>query len=164
MTVATIVQRKHAIPISAGENDDILSLARKMTENKVGVVIILAPGGDIAGIVSESDLVRTMATRAGDLRSLAAKDIMTREVIACSLEDTEVHLMLWMTTHCIRHLPVVEGGKVIDMVSLRDAVKHRLIKTQLLTEELRVEPDTAKRLGIFTQHLWHMYNNKGAQH
>jgi CBS domain-containing protein len=83
-----------------------------LTQNRIGAVIVLDSKGSIAGIVSERDVVRAMSEHGNAAMGKTAADIMTKKVRTCGPTDSEAELMGLMTEHRIRHLPVVEGGKL----------------------------------------------------
>lgn len=92
----------------------------------IGAVVVLDANGDIAGILSERDIVRRMS---GDLESLQATpvgDCMTAKPKTCALGDTVDQVMKVMTGGRFRHLPVAENGKLIGLVSIGDVVKRKI--------------------------------------
>lgn len=153
MTVASIIKHKLSGLISAGEHDTFLSLAEKLACRSIGALVVLNSEGGLAGIISERDLVRAIAKHQAAALAHTARDMMTKTVFVCSPEETEIQVMLYMLEKRIRHMPVVDGGKVVGMVSLGDAVKHRLVQIGRLLKEVDQEPNSEKRLGLFSRHL-----------
>lgn len=160
MTVSAIVKHNLSAVITAGEAEEFQSIADKLSRHNIGVVVVLGETGKLAGIVSERDLVRAVAKRKASVFADTAKDLMTKKVYVCSPQETEIQVMKYMLDKHIRHMPVVDEGKVVGMVSLADAVRYRLIRIRHLFEEAGQEPDKDRRLGIFTQHLKHRHEPK----
>lgn len=153
MTVNAIIKRKLTGVISAAEDDDVASLAGKLARHNVGILIILKEAGGLAGVVSERDIVRALARHKAGVLSQTARDVMTRKVFVCTPEESELQVMTYMLEKHIRHMPVIEDGKVTGMVSLADAVKQRLTKIGHLIRDVAEEGDGERRLGIFSRHL-----------
>ena len=89
-------------------------------------IVILNESGKIEGIVSERDVVRCLATEGAKALDVPVSKIMTKGVKTCSEDDSESELMALMTENRIRHLPVVNHGKLVGMISIGDVVKFRI--------------------------------------
>lgn len=152
MTVASIIKNRLNVVFTAKETDDFLTISAKLVEHKVGVLVVVDKDGEILGIVSERDLVTAAASKKSEVFSCTARDIMTKEVYVCSPDDTDTQIMAYMAVKDIRHLPVEDDGKIVGMMSLRDAVKSRLIKRKVIFEEAKQHFANEKR-GAFSQHL-----------
>ena len=152
MTVASII--KHEIPevITAGENDDFLSMSVKLSKHNIGVLVVMAEDGRLKGIISERDLVRTVAERGRDAFACRASDMMTKKVFFCTRDETDTQIMMYMVRKGFRHMPLLDGERVVGMVSLGDAASHRLIKIYELFEELGPESG-GDQDGRFTKRL-----------
>jgi CBS domain-containing protein len=87
--------------------------------------------------VSERDIVRGLTEHGPQLLGLPVSRVMTSPVITCGPEDTVTALMARMTRHRVRHLPVLEGGRLCGIVSIGDVVKHRLDELELEANVLR---------------------------
>ena len=153
MTVELILKHNISESISAKETDDFLTVAKKLSENNATAVIVLDPSGGLSRLITEHDLVRAFAKSEGNTSAVSARDMMTKKVFVCSPGDTEIQLMYYMLQKGVRHMPVVESGKVLGIVSLSEAVRHRLLKINLLFEKMVKETDDGKRIGHFTKHL-----------
>ena len=102
------------------------------------MALIISPDGkSVIGILSERDILHALAEHGTALLALKAEDLMTREVVTCSREDTLQSVMVKMTQRRIRHLPVVEQGQLAGIVSIGDAVKSRLEEVELEANVLR---------------------------
>ena len=152
MTVRSIIRDKLTDLITADEHEVFLTLAERLSRNNIGVLVVLDLAGQLLGIVSERDLVRGVAAHKSAVFAHTAADLMTRRVHVCTPEDTEVQVMTKMVDNHIRHMPVMEDGRVVGLVSMGDVVKHRLGKLgHRLGEDRR--PVTAASFGSFSRHL-----------
>lgn len=152
MTVASIIKKRLNVVFTAQEKDDFLTISAKLAEHQVGVLVIVDKNGQISGIVSERDLVTAAASRKSEVFSCTAKELMTKEVYVCAPDDSDTQIMAYMAVKDIRHLPVEDNGKIVGMISLRDAVKSRLIKRKVIFEEARQHFANENR-GAFSKHL-----------
>ena len=137
MKVAEILKSKGAKVVTMRPGSTIDTVVHRMRLERIGAVIISPDGNSIVGVVSERDILRALAEHGTGLLGLKAEDLMTREVVTCSREDTLQGVMHKMTQHRIRHLPVVEQGRLVGIVSIGDAVKSRLEEVELEANVLR---------------------------
>ncbi len=108
--------------------------ARILSEKRIGAIVV-SSGGDIAeGIVSERDVVRELGRRGPSCLSDTVADLMTRELIGTTPNETTDQVLQKMTDGRFRHMPVLEGDRMIGLVSIGDVVKARL-------SELSMEKD-----------------------
>ena len=137
MAVAQILAQKGRSVFTAKPDQTLQDIAAVLAEKKIGAVVIVDSKGAIAGIVSERDVVRAVARHGAAGLKKSASDVMTAKVRTCAPHDTEAELMGLMTTHRIRHLPVVEGGMLAGMVSIGDVVKLRIESVEREAEDLK---------------------------
>ncbi len=101
--------------------------AHEMAAARIGALVVAAdPTGRIQGVISERDIVRGLAEHGADVLTKPVSSLMTAEVHTCQPSDTVNAVMVIMTERRIRHLPVVEGGSMVGIVSIGDVVKHRM--------------------------------------
>lgn len=103
----------------------VTELLALLAEHNIGAVVVSSDGAVIDGIVSERDVVRSL-TRTADLLQRPVSEIMTGVVQACAPEDGLRQIAEQMTEHRVRHLPVVQDGQLIGIVSIGDVVKSRI--------------------------------------
>jgi CBS domain-containing protein len=115
----------------------ILDVAQQMRLRSIGAVVVSHDGQHIDGIVSERDIVMGLAHDGARLLRMTAGQVMTKSVITCSPSDSMAHLMAVMTQRRVRHLPVIDGGRLCGMISIGDVVKNRLEDLELETKVLR---------------------------
>ncbi len=97
-----------------------------LKEEHIGALMVTGNDGALTGIISERDIVRAIPEYGADVLSLSVAHLMTRSVVTCG-PDARVHeIMRKMTERHFRHLPVLENGKLIGMISIGDVVKSRL--------------------------------------
>lgn len=137
MTVAAILRDKGDALVSSKPDDLIAEVARLLAQHGIGAVLVLDSAGGIAGILSERDIVRGLARAGAAVLQQRADSLMTRDVVVCSPHDTVQDVMHLMTRRRIRHLPVLEKGRVAGMISIGDVVKRRIADTEMEAEALR---------------------------
>lgn len=137
MSVAHILKQKGGAIFTVMPKDSMQSIVDALAKHRIGAVVVVNAAGDIAGIVSERDVVRAMAGNGAGVMSKTASDIMTAKVRTCSPSDTEADLMALMTEHRTRHLPVVASGKLAGMISIGDVVKHRMEMMEQEAEQMK---------------------------
>lgn len=136
MTVCAILSAKGS-QVASVEPDVKLSAAlRILSERQIGSVLVVS-GTRIEGILSERDVVRALDERGAAALDEPVSAAMTRKVVSCRLSDTVAHLMEVMTAERFRHLPVVEEGELVGLVSIGDVVKLRVQEYEAEQEALR---------------------------
>ena len=123
MRISSIISGKRVETISA--NASIHDLVSSLNTHHVGALVVSSDGKKIDGIVSERDVVRAMPGNLDQLVGMYVKEIMTADVHTCTADTTVAELMIMMTEHRIRHVPVVDAqGVLISIVSIGDVVKN----------------------------------------
>ncbi len=137
MIVDAILRAKGANVETARPDWSVLQAVQKLSEAGVGALVVSADGQRIDGIISERDVMRQIASGGTATLDKRVEEVMVRDVITCGREDTVNHLMTVMTDRRIRHLPVVNDGLLIGIVSIGDVVKRRIEETEHEAEALR---------------------------
>jgi CBS domain-containing protein len=139
MNVKTILAAKNlgGDVIGIEPSADLAAAARLMCAHGIGSIVIRGAGGRLAGILSERDIVRDTAEHGAAALDLQVGQVMTRNVSTCGLDDTVASLMERMTMGKFRHLPVIEKGRLVGLVSIGDVVKQRVEEIERESEELR---------------------------
>jgi CBS domain-containing protein len=136
MTVRAILDTK-GHQIQSIEPGAKLSAAIKiLAERKIGAVLVMSDGR-IEGILSERDIVRVLGERGANVLEEPVSGVMTRKVVSCRQSDTVASIMEMMTSGKFRHLPVVEEGAVVGLISIGDIVKWRVREYESEQEALR---------------------------
>ena len=148
-SIDSIMQKKI---ITASADETVADVARRMKDDSIGAVL-LVEGGRLAGIFSERDLVLRVTAEGRDAAKTPVGDVATREVMSVAPDASIRTCAEKLRTHGIRHLPVVEGGQPVGIVSARDffdAVSgelERFIEHARYDEELRGAQDPYDHLG-----------------
>jgi CBS domain-containing protein len=106
--------------------------AQILAERRIGGLVVSRDGETVEGIISERDIVRSLAVRGVVCMTETVSEMMTRNPVCCSRQDTSDAVLVRMTDGRFRHMPVVEAGKLVGIVTIGDVVKARL-------EELAME-------------------------
>src|SRR5579884_1572855 len=136
MQVAEFLRRSRQKLVTCLPDDTLQAVAKSMYANNIGAMPVCELGTRMVGIISERDLVRVFARSDwSELQHIRARDAMTSRVVSCRPEDTLQNAQEIMRMNHFRHLPVVQDGKVIGMLSLRDTLALRLHESE---EELNL--------------------------
>jgi CBS domain-containing protein len=137
MNVAAILKLKGGGVVTAKPDTSLLEIAQTLAQNDIGCIVIEGDDGRIAGIVSERDIVRVISQVGAKGLKEPVKSCMTEKVVTAREADTTDRLMAEMTTHRFRHMPVVERGRLIGLVSIGDVVKLRIGEVDMEAADMR---------------------------
>lgn len=137
MNVASILKVKGREVYTVAAETSLIETVRILSKNRIGCVVVVGGEGKVAGIMSERDVVRTLAERGPDALTEPVRNFMTKDVITCRETDTIDHLMATMTTQRFRHLPVIAAGGLGGLVSIGDVVKFRIAEAELEAAAMR---------------------------
>ena len=143
MTVKTILSNKGSDVSTIKPTATLESAIGILAQRGIGALVVLGVHRRVIGILSERDIVRTLAQRGADALALPVAQVMTRNVSTCSRSETVNSLMDQMTAGKVRHLPVVEEKRLVGIVSIGDVVKQRLTEMQRETKALQEYIQTA---------------------
>jgi CBS domain-containing protein len=135
-SVRQLLDRKDGALFSVGAEDPVLEAIRLMADKHVGALLVMK-GSELAGIVSERDYARKVILLGRSSDSTPVWHIMSSPVHTVSPDQTVDECMRLMTTRRIRHLPVVERGRVVGMISIGDLVKAVIEDQQQTIEQLQ---------------------------
>ena len=122
MSVSHILGVKGRSVITATSKETVQSIAQKLSQNRIGAVVVVDDKGGIAGIVSERDIVRAVAN-GRNCKDVVIKEVMTTNLIVSQSGDDLDYVMAVMIQNNIRHLPVVEESGLVGLLSMRDVVR-----------------------------------------
>ena len=131
MRIADVLKSKGAAVVTISPETTVAELIAGLTEMNIGAMVVTGPNG-LAGIVSERDVVRKLHERGSSLLAQPVSEIMTTVLATCTPRDTVDHLSVLMTENRVRHVPVLDDGRLAGIVSIGDVVKTRM-------EELEAE-------------------------
>lgn len=138
MNVQSILRSKGTEVITVSQNITVTEFSAFLCDNRIGAVVVCADDGAIAGIMSERDVVRGLYRRGAEVLELPVSELMTKDVHTCKPSDTVIDVMAIMTDRRIRHVPVIDGGKLAGIVSIGDVVKHRIQEAEQDAEAMRL--------------------------
>jgi CBS domain-containing protein len=133
-TVKQILEEKHKNPTTIESGHSVLDALQLMAETDVGAVMVVDDGA-LVGVVSERDYVRRLAQAAITSDTLV-KDVMTVDVVAVTPEHSVEQCMALMMQRHFRHLPVLDSGTLIGVISVRDVVKATLDEKEYRIDQL----------------------------
>jgi CBS domain-containing protein len=136
MRISDVLRRKGNLVVSVKPDQSVTELLDLLAEHGVGALIVSADGESLEGIVSERDVVRRLQRFGADLLSAPVSDIMTAQVNTCPPETDLDELMRLMTEGRFRHVPVVDDGRLVGIVSIGDVVKNRIDELQQERDQL----------------------------
>lgn len=138
MIVRSILKQKASNDVattSAGQS--VAEAAKALHHRRIGALVVVDAAQSIVGILSERDIVRGLALHGSKAETLKVQDLMTSAVLVCGPDDSLDSLMGIMTNKRVRHLPVVEQGKLIGIITIGDVVKSRLEDATMQVDSLR---------------------------
>ena len=126
MTISIILASKGREVVTIAPNASLASAVGLLVEKRIGAVLILGAERRVVGILSERDVVRALAERGAGALEESVSQTMTRKVSTCNENESVFNIMERMTEGRSRHVPVVNQGQLVGIVSIGDVVKHRL--------------------------------------
>ena len=137
MTVAGILKHKGDDIVAVRPTDTIARVAEVLTDRRIGAVLVRDSAEQLLGIVSERDIVHALAAHGARTLGMTAGQLMTRVLHTVTRDTTVPEAMSLMTEQRIRHLPVLEGGYLIGLVSIGDVVKARVTQQECEVDSLK---------------------------
>ena len=137
MNVATILKLKGRDVLTARPDMPLMEIAALLGSRRIGCIVVVDEEGKVAGIVSERDIVRVVGSEGPQALKEPVETCMTKTVVACRESDTIDRLMSEMTSHRFRHMPVVERGRLVGLVSIGDVVKMRIAEAEMEAAAMR---------------------------
>jgi CBS domain-containing protein len=130
--IAEVLRLKGDSVVTITPDTPVSGLVAQLARHRVGALVVSADGRSLDGIVSERDVVRRLDADGNGLLDRTVGDIMTSSVRTCTPQDTVDELMALMTEQRVRHVPVLQDGKLVGIVSIGDVVKQRIdmLKTE----------------------------------
>jgi CBS domain-containing protein len=136
MTIAALMAGRTATVIGASRGDTVRAVVDLLAEHRIGAVPVL-DGDQVVGIFSERDLVRLIAAYGPDSLDRSIDEVMTRSPVTCDSHTAVLGALSLMTQRRIRHLPIVDEGKITGFVSIGDLVKYRIDRIEAEAAAMR---------------------------
>jgi CBS domain-containing protein len=137
MKVDAILKAKGRTIVTTRPETPLTTAIQRLRLERIGALVVSRDGATPLGIVSERDIVYGLAERGVELLGLTVGDVMVHELATCTPEDGIKQVMAKMTRGRIRHLPVLENGRLCGIISIGDVVKNRLEEIELEATVLR---------------------------
>ncbi len=137
MTVAAILKHKGQHVVSVNPTATMADVAGLIAERRIGAVLVMDASDQLLGIVSERDIVHSLSSNGARTLEMTAGQLMTRALKTVTPETTEVEAMTMMTASRVRHLPVLDGGRLIGLISIGDVVKARIMQQDHEVDSLK---------------------------
>lgn len=137
MTVRALLASSNYKVKTIGPKVRVETACALLNQNRIGALPVVDDRGTILGIVSERDVVDVIATRGAAGLPLPVEEVMTRRVVTMTCDASVKEVMQTMDARRIRHLPIVDGDRLVAMISIRDVIKFRLQETELEKNVLR---------------------------
>ena len=136
MKVEAVLAAKGREVASIKPSATLATVAQRLRLEGIGSLVVLEEG-KLAGMISERDVVHAFAAHRAEAAEIKVADVMARDLVTCRPEDSLTRVLGLMTRHRVRHLPVLEAGRLVGLISIGDAVKHRLDELELEAAVLR---------------------------
>jgi CBS domain-containing protein len=137
MNVAAILKQKGRAVTTATPIMPLMEVANKLAAKRIGAIVVVAARGEIAGIISERDIIRALSVLGPDCLTQPVSQSMTKKVVTCQETDTLEELMAMMTARRFRHLPVVADDALVGIISIGDIVKHHVVEVEMDATAMR---------------------------
>jgi len=137
MTIAAILAAKGNEVVMVSDTMVIKDVIALLHQRSIGAVLVTDEASDVVGVLSERDIIHGLAAVGPHLLEQAAKSIMTSPVVTCRPNDSVPEVMSLITERRIRHVPVVEEGRLLGIVSIGDLVKQRIEAVEQEAEALK---------------------------
>ena len=137
MTVAAILKHKGDFVATTTPECRLADAVRELAARRIGALVVTGATGDVVGILSERDIVYTLAALGAAALERPAGEVMTAEVTTAGLATTYDDAFHAMTEGRFRHMPVVEHGRLAGLVSIGDVVKARMMEQEAEVDGLR---------------------------
>jgi CBS domain-containing protein len=130
MKVSSLLKHKGDKVITTSPNTPICDVVNLLNRHHIGAIVVADERGKVNGILSERDVLRGLSEHGATVMTRTASELMSRSVQSCRPSDTISDLVEQMSDHHIRHLPVLEAGRLAGIVSIRDLVQERLAEVE----------------------------------
>jgi len=136
MRIADVLRNKGASVATITPETSVSGLLTELTVHNIGAMVVMSPDG-LVGIVSERDVVRKLHELGAEILRRPVSEIMTTLVATCAPSDSVDSLSALMTKNRVRHVPVMDNGRLAGIVSIGDVVKTRMEQLELEQEQLQ---------------------------
>ena len=137
MNIFQILKAKGRAVATARPDSTVSEIIIKLAQKKIGAIVIVGDNGEVVGILSELDVIRRLAERGESALNEVVSQSMTSAVVSCQETSTLDEMMEVMTQGRFRHVPVIEDGALVGIVSIGDIVKHHIAEVEMEVTAMR---------------------------
>lgn len=137
MTVAAILKHKGHDVARVAATVTIAEVSKTLAARRIGALLVMDAADQLLGIISERDIVRCLSEHGARVLEMTAGQLMTRELQTATPATTVPQAMAMMTDGRFRHLPVLDGGRLVGLVSIGDIVKARIMQQEQEVDSLK---------------------------
>ena len=137
MNIGHILKVKGRSVSTARQVDNVQEIANRLSQRKIGAIVIIGDNGVVSGIISERDVIRVIAQHGTKALLMPVSEVMTRDVVSCTEATPVDEIMAMMTMGRFRHVPVIEDGALVGIISIGDVVKHHVAEVELEVSAMR---------------------------
>ena len=137
MNIAQLLQAKGRAVTTARPDAKLLDIVTSLASKRIGAIVIVGEKGELAGIISERDVIHALAKSSETVLEDSVSKHMTREVVTCQESTTIDEMMELMTQGRFRHVPVIEDGALIGIISIGDVVKNHIAEVEMEVTAMR---------------------------
>jgi CBS domain-containing protein len=137
MTVNDILSQKGNQVLTIEPAATLATAVKMLAHRRIGALVVTGADHRIVGIISERDIVRVLGEKGTAVLGAPVAEVMTRKVVTCGRNETIAEIMERMTGGKFRHVPVIEHGRLVGIVSIGDVVKARLSELEYEQDALR---------------------------
>lgn len=131
MLIVDVLREKGRSVVTATEGEKVGAVVRRLAENRIGAVIVQNQWMQPVGVFSERDFINAIPHHGAAALDLQVRELMSAPIISCRSSDRVDTVLMTMTRHKIRHVPVIDEAALDGIVSIGDLVKHRLDEKEL---------------------------------
>ncbi len=136
MSVASILEHKGSEVFTVAPTTTVDKVVSFLAEKRIGAIVI-TDGTELLGIISERDIVQGLSEQGPKIMSFPVSALMTTNIVTCTRQEPIENIMARMTQGRFRHMPVMEGNRLIGIVSIGDVVKNRISDLEYETQAMR---------------------------
>jgi CBS domain-containing protein len=137
MTIARLIAGRSGPIWKIHAEDSVADAIGLLAERRIGAVPVEDDGEDVAGILSERDVLYSLRRHGAEVLDRKVRDVMTRPVVSVCPDQSALEALALMTRRRFRHLPVMDGGKMVAFISIGDLVKYRIERIEAEAAEMR---------------------------
>jgi CBS domain-containing protein len=137
MNISQILKAKGRAVATARPDATLSEIISRLAQKKIGAIVVVGGAGEVVAIVSERDVIRQLDERGAAALKEPVSQAMTKSVISCQETSTLEEMMELMTQGRFRHVPVIEDGALVGIVSIGDIVKHHVAEVEMEVTAMR---------------------------